>query len=285
MGAEDGKKPKPFCYQWQDAWTEDSDLGHGVRLVLYALLGYMDKPGIAWPSIPGLAAKTGYCERHVIRLLQEAEDAGWIVIERRRGPPGRGGRSNRYRAVNPKKSGDTHVTTLDDEDENIRELSGDNHELSSDTHVTEVVTPTSPEYPGNTHKGRIPIKSTSDQRFEKAPKRGSNEFLEEIMKAMEEEPEALQLEALQRVLKDVENFTANEAHWVIFHCRQIHGLETGPNDIYDLAAGVLQDLWKDNHKFSQTRFRGFLIQAAKIRDPENIHGFAETIDDVFEGYY
>ena len=108
------KESRPLSFRWVHAWRESSDLDHGVRLVLFALGHYMDKDsGVAFPSYATLARDTGYSTRHVKRLIKKAERMGWLVIETGRGPPGLGGRSNKYRAVFP--SGDMEVTTLRDE--------------------------------------------------------------------------------------------------------------------------------------------------------------------------
>jgi len=142
MGAEDGKKPSPLPFSWIHAWRENSNLDPGVRLVLSMLAEYMDKRGVGWPSYATLARDTGYCVRHVMRLIKKAETAGWLVIETAGGPPGLGGHPNKYRAVVPSR--DMEVTTSGDE-------SGDIFGQGGDTEVIEVATPTSPEYSGNTH--------------------------------------------------------------------------------------------------------------------------------------
>lgn len=110
MGAEDGKKPDRFSFEWVHRWRESSDLKPSVRLVLAMLQQYMNiGTGKCCPSYKTLARDTGLSPRQVMRLMKEAEDAGWIVICKGGGQRGPSGWTNLYKAVIPER-GDTHDT-------------------------------------------------------------------------------------------------------------------------------------------------------------------------------
>ena len=246
MGAEDGKKPRPLKFRWMDELMENSDLDPATRYFLLNLSRAINsRTGVAYPSQAKMASDMGHSERYVKTLTEKAKAAGWIEVEVGKGMRGPGGRTNLYRArfppgfiergdvgITPVETGDEpEITPSEDEDEEIHNQRGDLYDQRGDAGFQEGVMQGCYEEEGN-KKFRISI---SDQRFEKAPKRGSYTFIREIMKAMEEGPEAL-----RQLLKDVKGFTVNDAYWVIFHCGKIDAPGREPNDIYDLAAGVFE---------------------------------------------
>lgn len=76
-----------------------------VKLVGLILATFMDRDGVAWPSMDALARCAGCAPRSVRRALRQLEAAGLLVCER---SPGR--RPNRYRASVPNP--DTAVSGL-----------------------------------------------------------------------------------------------------------------------------------------------------------------------------
>lgn len=112
-----------------DTWRKASklDLPASVRLLLYAISNYMDKNGVAWPSMTTLANDTGYSRRHIIDLIAQARESGWIEVER--GPPAtRGGHVNRYRHSVP--TSEPQFTTTS---------SGELHDTGSEPQFTQNV--------------------------------------------------------------------------------------------------------------------------------------------------
>jgi len=107
----------------------------------------MNSEGLAWPSITVLARDVGLTRRHVFTITKEATASGWLTVEEKAGPPGRGGPVNRYRATFPpelsktgeaqftssQESGDTQFTSLDPSETR-----------SGEPQFTEVVNPSSP---------------------------------------------------------------------------------------------------------------------------------------------
>lgn len=51
----------------------------GMRLVLCELAAFADADGVAWPSVPTMAAELGMSERNVRRTLRRLEDAGLVA--------------------------------------------------------------------------------------------------------------------------------------------------------------------------------------------------------------
>ena len=97
-------------------------LPHGTKLLLLCLADHADDAGRCWPSFQSLANRSDMSRRHVIRVMSDLEQAGFIArAEQRPYKP------TIYQLRIP--SSDTHVTS-DASD-------------TSDTHVTTLVTPTS----------------------------------------------------------------------------------------------------------------------------------------------
>ena len=82
---------------------DSSPQGGNAKLVLLALADFANGKGVAWPSIPTVARKTGLSTRQVKRVLPKLEEDGEIHIERS-GP----GRRRVHRYTFPKYiNGDT----------------------------------------------------------------------------------------------------------------------------------------------------------------------------------
>lgn len=62
-------------------WDHTPQKGN-AKLVLLALADFANDKGLAWPSIPTVARKTGLSTRQVKRVLPKLEEAGEIHIER-----------------------------------------------------------------------------------------------------------------------------------------------------------------------------------------------------------
>lgn len=81
----------------------------GALLVLLAVADYINKEGIAWPSVSTLARKVRMSKRNVQRWLHELEKAGELEIHKNQGR--RGSNIYRIRLSNNGANGcDAHVT-------------------------------------------------------------------------------------------------------------------------------------------------------------------------------
>ena len=249
------KKPRPLPGRWVDAWVKDDRIPSGVRLVLYALANYMDKRGVCWPSVSTLARDTGYDRRHAFRLLAHAEALCWLAIEKGVGPKVRGGKLNLYRArfaPRMQESGDTHVTTS---------RSGDIQDRSGDIHNTEVVTPMSTKRPVGTSRGTS-TKELADSEKQNPPSLSKAKW-EAIIEAGD--PWKLAFAGMDRL-------TIDEATWLLRGLEQAEHEEyvatpyEGPTELVALALYGMQR--KPPHRWSRTRFVGFVSKAIAVRmDP------------------
>lgn len=68
---------KVMTYVW-----EHSTQSGGALILLLALADFANDEGESWPKIKTLAKKTRLSERHVIRLIQEVEETGELVVVR-----------------------------------------------------------------------------------------------------------------------------------------------------------------------------------------------------------
>ena len=95
-----------------------------AKLVLVILADHEGNDFGSWPSLARIADMSGVSVRHAQRILRELEDSGEIVTKRQEGHRG----TNRYYVVNSSfNRGDIYVR-------------------GGDTHVTQGVTPMSPEH-------------------------------------------------------------------------------------------------------------------------------------------
>ncbi len=59
-----------------------SILSHGAQRLLYLMATmWADRAGVCYPSESLLARESGYTPRHVRRLVPEAANAGWLMIQ------------------------------------------------------------------------------------------------------------------------------------------------------------------------------------------------------------
>lgn len=93
-------KEKPF-FSWRQA-VLDTDLEANTKLVLLVLSTFMNDHGTGcYPSMDTIAAKSGLSKRSVITHIQNAVEAGFIVVKQH-GFKGREWRTNDYRIAFPK---------------------------------------------------------------------------------------------------------------------------------------------------------------------------------------
>lgn len=279
MGAEDGKKPRPLKFRWMDELMENSDLDPATRYFLLNLSRAINsRTGVAYPSQAKMASDMGHSERYVKTLTEKAKAAGWIEVEVGKGMRGPGGRTNLYRARFPPgfmERGDVEITP-EDEDEEIHNQRGDLYDQRGDAGFQEGVMQGCYEEEKNKKK-RIRI---SDPREKK---RGSGEFLQEILNAIKKGPKAL-----RQLLKEVKGFTVEDARWVISGSDKLDGQVGEGGYIHSLTASVLQDMWRKELRFTGTLFTRFLVQAAELERPDYVSGTAEimgipyAIEHVFE---
>ena len=120
------------------------------------------------------------------------------------------------------------------------------------TSTTEVVTPMSPEYPGNTHK-RILTETLSV--YENGPS------YTELVEAIEAGASTLVVTA------GIEDFTTPEAQWLLDGLRQADGtVVTAMENTEGLVASVLADLRRKGWPWERQRFRAFMKAAVEIRN-------------------
>ena len=230
------KKSRPLPFSWVSHWREHSDLKPSARLVLLALAAYMDRRGVAWPSLATLARDTGLARRSVYRCLAQAEAGGWIKRERGAGPSGRGGRVTLYRAI----SRDT---------ESLSE-SRDLESRSRDRDDTEVGTWCPPEEPEKTQGTLTPALSV----LKNGPMRL------ELVEAIEA--------GASRLVKTagLVGLTLPEALWLLDGLRRAEDvILTADEDTVGLVASVLADLQRKGRPWGRQRFRAFMEAAIRIR--------------------
>ena len=106
-------------------WERSQQKGTAL-LMLLAIADYANNDGIAWPSIPSLAAKTRISDRQAKRLVQQLVTAGELAVD----VGGGRGHSNLYRVILAKGDtgdikGDIGDTVYDDVKGDIQGIKGD----------------------------------------------------------------------------------------------------------------------------------------------------------------
>jgi hypothetical protein len=86
---DDGSRERPGAARFRRYLHLDAGIAtcraltHRARMVLLALMGFVDQEGVCWPSLARLAAETAYHVRSVKRALAELRGAGIVVRETR----------------------------------------------------------------------------------------------------------------------------------------------------------------------------------------------------------
>ena len=236
------KKPRPLPGSWVDAWCQASDLSTGSRVVLFALANYMDRQGVCWPSLATLARDTGMQRRSVWRALDEAEAAGWIEREKRRGPKGEW-LSSRYRAkVSPPLGTETHLGV-----------------------GTEAHQPRDRDAPRRSIE-RPEGTSTTELTDSENPSSVSVEEWETIIE--QRDPHLL-------ASRQLNGLTPSEATWLFLGLRRAEADEyvaTPTKGATELVATVLRDMTRKRRDWSRDHFLGFVLSAAFHEMDQTGHG-------------
>ena len=111
-------------WDWKDAIEKSETLKGSSKLLLMIMSNYMNSKGDGcYPSVARLAKACVMTERSVYRNLSLAEEAGFLIREKRN-IRGQKWASNEYRAIYPKGlnlgSGVTEASPLERDDISVR---------------------------------------------------------------------------------------------------------------------------------------------------------------------
>lgn len=257
------KKPRPLPGRWVDAWCRESDLGTGARVVLYALANYMDKRGVAWPSLTTLARDTAMQRRSIYRALDEAEAAGWVVRERGQGPKGSGGHPTLYRSAVPKVGGDAMSPPS--------EVGTEMHEVGTEAHVGR-------DRGAPRTSIERPCKTSTTELSDSRNRSGVTSVREQLFDAIESRDKWSLTYAGKAA--GITGIIESEARWVLDGVRSAESdgmAVTAYLTTAELVADALHDMGrKPPHRWSRDRFRAFVESAIAVRYLDD----ADAEDDV-----
>jgi hypothetical protein len=151
------------------------------KLALIVLADYANDQGVAWPALPTIAQQSCICKRQAIRVIQQLEDRGLITVDPSRGRA----RSNRYmlnldvlekmtpmsplepEKVTPVSPFGGEKVTSTSPNSNFEKVTSTTRK--GDAHVTEMVTPMSPDPISDPVRTKNKNSSTDDEPLENRP--------------------------------------------------------------------------------------------------------------------